>query len=1177
MFSFIAISCLVGGLALAQESDATPPSTENGMVVEEFMTDISGDMVEILDQAAQKALEEEDRSAELKMDEEIKYEDLNITGDARILPDSFLYSFKNLGRGIDTFFTFDPVKKAEKELDYANKKIMETHQLVEAKGMDESIAKAVEKTIISAEKDLGDIANVAEKLKESRADDAPKVEEFLDKIADHTLKQQKVIEKLEEKLPEKNLVKVVEAKEMVLEHFGETMVKSTEKNEDITTRINKAMDAQTGSGLKDLKNLEVLEVIKEKVPEGARVAIEQVQEDRVKVFQEKFKEMPEEDRAEKVDKYLGDMKGNALRQFDVLDNMKRSAWVDEELIKELDILKDKMVKKFEKKFTEFKDTVAKDKMMEYLMDGDPDDFRTLEQIEMRMGPMDIVVPPGLQGLCFDPYDCGQYCAANPNTSGCDMIGSMQDFGPPPEVREAMKKANEETVNKFKTKFANDPEALKRSEAIQRALSNPDAVDFKLLDAVYESMPEEQKTFADQLRKDVEGKMMDMMKGAPMGPLPMNCDDNNDGIVDEYEAQRCAMMPAQPVFMMDRFVDTNPETIKILKELQNKVSEADKVYIEQAINTQMNRMSDYVYKMNDQGMLNRMKYQMEQDVTVKREIETREVDFFSDIDTRGAQLEEELRRLDEEKMRRMDEMKMEMMRGQTEIMQYMPTQTIVDKKSQEVFMQQYGESQRMMMDKMKERGIDPCDFNYDGIVDDYEKQQCKLGQTQAPPPQQGFFNKVKNIMPFSNQNQTGPQCGNIKCPANDYCADAATGFCCPNGTTFQAPNQCVGQSQQPQDRSFIDKFRDFMPLVPNSGLQCGNKRCGSDAYCANPSTGKCCPNGHKYNPSDDGCLGFYPGSPNYDPCDYNQDGNIDDSERQRCGQIPTPIPSTTGMCGDGRCEPNEYCPQDCATGQMSCNNNGVCENNETKESCPSDCAGGGMMPCTSFVPIGQSCNPVTGTCCSNGTCSNMYGLGVCESMNDNPVPVGDNGTQTCSSKGGTCCNVCANNSYISGTECNCCGTCSNETTSGGNGSMISCSNWVRIGESCNPPNGICCSNGMCSNMNGPGICESGSYAPPSGSGCSCADGYWSDTCNCAGHESYTPPAGGSGCQCSCGWSETCNCATMCPEPPPTTTPPPGDNYMPPPTECPPEGCMPMSNSEYPRHSWLRRVFTFIFGF
>ena len=58
---------------------------------------------------------------------------------------------------------------------------------------------------------------------------------------------------------------------------------------------------------------------------------------------------------------------------------------------------------------------------------------------------------------------------------------------------------------------------------------------------------------------------------------------------------------------------------------------------------------------------------------------------------------------------------------------------------------------------------------------------------------------------------------------------------------------------------------------------------------------------------------------------------------------------------------------------------------------------------------------------------------------------------------------------------------------------------------------------------PGTESSWCDATSGSNGCTCTDGYWSDVCDCTGHES-------AGCDCggSCGWSDTCDCSSCPPE-------------------------------------------------
>jgi len=62
-------------------------------------------------------------------DEDIEAEDLGVS-DPTILPNSPFYFLKNWGRGMRSFFTFNPVKKAELKLRFANERLIEAKKMV---------------------------------------------------------------------------------------------------------------------------------------------------------------------------------------------------------------------------------------------------------------------------------------------------------------------------------------------------------------------------------------------------------------------------------------------------------------------------------------------------------------------------------------------------------------------------------------------------------------------------------------------------------------------------------------------------------------------------------------------------------------------------------------------------------------------------------------------------------------------------------------------------------------------------------------------------------------------------------------------------------------------------------------------------------------------------------------
>lgn len=174
------------------------------------------------------------QDGDIIVDEDITAEDLGVS-DQKTLPDSPFYFFKNLWRGVRTALTFNPVKKAELQLRFANEKLIEAKKLAEKIDKEEIAGKAVEKYQKAMEK----IKTRVEKFEE-KAKDNPKIEAFLDKFTEKAIKQQVLIEKLEENLshnPEA-LEKIKEAKERVLENQSRVIQQLEEKTQ-IRERLEK--------------------------------------------------------------------------------------------------------------------------------------------------------------------------------------------------------------------------------------------------------------------------------------------------------------------------------------------------------------------------------------------------------------------------------------------------------------------------------------------------------------------------------------------------------------------------------------------------------------------------------------------------------------------------------------------------------------------------------------------------------------------------------------------------------------------------------------------------------------------------------------------------------------------------------------------------------------------------
>jgi len=256
-----------------------------------------------------------DVTEEVNLDENIQPEDLGV-GDPRLLPDSPFYFLKNWARGIQSFFAFDPVAKAELKMKFANEKLMEAKKMIERKKGPEAIKKAMD----NYQKEVGRIQSEAEKIRE-KAKENPRVEKFLDKFIHQQTLHQKLLQRLENQVSEQAFEKIKEARERHLERFQEVMLKLEDRKEKITEKLTDVLEKQKGSKFKHFKNLEVLLELEEKVPEETKDAIRRAQENFLKRLQGDLEKMSPEDQ-ERFKEYLERISGVKEKHLEILENLK---------------------------------------------------------------------------------------------------------------------------------------------------------------------------------------------------------------------------------------------------------------------------------------------------------------------------------------------------------------------------------------------------------------------------------------------------------------------------------------------------------------------------------------------------------------------------------------------------------------------------------------------------------------------------------------------------------------------------------------------------------------------------------------------------------------------------------------------------------------------------------------
>lgn len=264
----------------------------------------------------------------VNLDENIQPEGLEVK-EPRLLPNSPFYFLKNWGRGIRSLLVFDPVKRAELRMKFANEKLMETKKLIEKKKDPGVIRKATE----NYQQEIDRIRNQVKKIKE-KARENLRIESFLDEFIHQQTLHQKLLQRLETQVPAEAFEKIKETRERHLEGFKDVMLKLEDREEKITEKLDKILEEQKGSQFKGFKNLEILKDLEEKVPEEAKEAIQKAQENALKRLHSGLEKMSPEGQ-EKFKEYVEEISGDPESHFKILESLKRKVGQEEKVQPEL--------------------------------------------------------------------------------------------------------------------------------------------------------------------------------------------------------------------------------------------------------------------------------------------------------------------------------------------------------------------------------------------------------------------------------------------------------------------------------------------------------------------------------------------------------------------------------------------------------------------------------------------------------------------------------------------------------------------------------------------------------------------------------------------------------------------------------------------------------------------------
>ena len=267
---------------------------------------------------------------EVTQDEEITAQELGIS-EPKVLPDSPFYFLKNLGRMIELFFSFNPVKKAELRLKIASEKLIEAKKLVE-RGKDPRL---IEKTLNEFQNEIGKISQ----------ESGENLKRFSEKLIHQQILHQRILQRLEKQVPPEVYEKIKTHREKHLERFAEVMQK-VESKEWIAERLENELEKIKGSRFKEFKDLEILTEIEEKMPQEVRKKIEEKRAEIEEKFREKLEGMSDEEK-EKFKTYLEMIAGNKLKHLEIISNLEANE-ISEKLSEKLKAVKEKKLEEVER-------------------------------------------------------------------------------------------------------------------------------------------------------------------------------------------------------------------------------------------------------------------------------------------------------------------------------------------------------------------------------------------------------------------------------------------------------------------------------------------------------------------------------------------------------------------------------------------------------------------------------------------------------------------------------------------------------------------------------------------------------------------------------------------------------------------------------------------------------------
>ncbi|MCL5017305.1 MAG: DUF5667 domain-containing protein [Patescibacteria group bacterium] len=265
--------------------------------------------------------------------QDITAKDLGITSPG-ILPGNPFYFLKDWSRGIQDTLTFDPVKKAELQLDVVNQKAVEIKKL-------KDFLPSSSKNLSEALDDYrGSIDSLGQKAGDVKNSSVPEMSVFLDKLSGSLIKHIQLFSQLKSGTGDviKNKLSALQGK------IAELIVKVLSANEtpdQFRGQLERIVRDQDSGAFKEITIAEVLDRLDEKTFEENRLGLLKVQENLLLKFQSRLQS---EDFSRALSEIMPQLPGDPVRKIKILDEI-REGISDNNIKNNLNIIRQDLLQK----------------------------------------------------------------------------------------------------------------------------------------------------------------------------------------------------------------------------------------------------------------------------------------------------------------------------------------------------------------------------------------------------------------------------------------------------------------------------------------------------------------------------------------------------------------------------------------------------------------------------------------------------------------------------------------------------------------------------------------------------------------------------------------------------------------------------------------------------------------